>query len=112
VPLVKIYTGPRFRGADETPYCVLLQEIIPNRLSSPQGILKVGDIECIFQKSSHLNDVDILIDIEAVKYKDRARNQNERARLILEDLAKAMPDYKSAVWLKLIPNAIWVSTTD
>ena len=84
------------------------REIVPAGMNSKMGRLTPGSIEYFPHITSRMGmTVDVLIEIEAMYYKDR-RNLNKRAKNIKAALKKLFPELTFAVWPKLV-QAGWAS---
>jgi hypothetical protein len=85
------------------------REIVPAAFNSPQGQLTPGSIEFIPQTTPGQGmNVDVLLDIEAFDYNDRAANIDDRAEDIREALCDLFLGQSFAIWAKLV-KAGWAS---
>lgn len=83
-------------------------EIVPAAFNSEQGPLTPGSIEFVPQRVSSAGlTVDVLLDIEAFDYPDRA-NIDERCAAIKSALRELFGRYTFAVWGKLVKSG-WAS---
>ena len=119
MPMVRAFVIPSFNemstGLPDTTSIQLLQyaceEIIPAGLNSKMGPLTPGSIEYIPTTVANGLSIDVVIDIEAYFYKDRAKNIEKRAKLMKRAFNAIFPNYSFAVFPKLV-TAGWSSDTE
>jgi hypothetical protein len=115
MPLVRAYIRSSHRrellvlaGADLRALRAVCDEIVPAAFNSEQGPLMPGSIEFVLQHVSLASlTIDVLLDIEAFDYPDRA-NIDERCAAIKSALREVFGRYTFAVWGKLV-KAGWAS---
>lgn len=104
----------RSSNFDWTPTQLLqyaCEEIVPAGLNSKQGPLTPGSIEFIPKIVEHGLTSEVVIDIEAYDYGDRAENIEDRAALMKLGFNTIFPDVTFAVFPKLV-KAGWSSDTE
>ena len=78
------------------------EEIVPAGLNSKQGPLTPGSIEFIPMIVEHGLTSEVVIDIEALDYEDRAENIEDRAEAMKNALNAIFPD----VWFTVFPKLV------
>lgn len=89
----------------------ICEQIIPAGMNSAEGPLTPGSIEFIATKVEFGLGVDVVIDIEAYYYADRAANIEERAQDMKNYFNMFFPDTMFAVFPKLV-TAGWSSDSE
>ncbi len=117
MPMVRAYVMPYFNerftvsSKHATPLQLLqnaCEEIIPAGLNSELGPLTPGSIEFIPMVVAKGLNINVVIDIEAYHYEDRAANIEERAEAMKKAFNVLFPDVTFAVFPKLV-KAGWSS---
>lgn len=120
MPMVHAYVMPYFNqrfmfsSKDMKPLQLLqyaCEEIIPAGLTSEQGPLTPGSIEFIPTTVAEGLTINVVIDIEAYFYEDRAADIEERAEAMKSAFNAIFPDVTFAVFPKLV-TAGWSSDTE
>lgn len=107
MPMVRAYVHKDFKGPIEELWH-LCEEIIPAGMNSKEGPLTPGSIEFIHTVVDFGLSVDVVIDIEAYYYADRAANIEERAEDMKLYFNMLLPTVTFAVFPKLV-TAGWAS---
>lgn len=103
--MVRATIGPNFPKAAIRDLMSICSEIVPAALNSKMGQLSPGCIEFIPQNVEYGIKTDIVLDIEAYDYEDRAENIEDRANNIWVALRSLMPTSTFTVWLVLAKAA-------
>lgn len=109
MPMVRVYLSPKF--TDQISHLqYACEEIVPAGLNSKKGPLTPGSIEFIPTAVEQGLTIDVVVDIEAYKYKDRHKTIEQRTARMRRAFNQLFPGYTFAVFSKLV-TAGWSSDT-